>query len=92
LKDKGIDPDKLVINNTWVCIKKISSGSFGTVYEIKNKQTKELLAAKIETKNSEEDILSVIREATLIKRLQSIAGVPRFHWSGSQDSNDIMVF
>ena len=69
MKDKNTDSDKLVINNTWISIKKISSGSFGTVYQIKNKQTKELLAAKIEIKNNEDDILSVIREATLIKRL-----------------------
>jgi len=69
MKNDEYGSDKLLINNTWVYIKKISSGSFGTVYQIKNKQTKELLAAKIEINNNEDEILSVIREATLIGRL-----------------------
>ena len=83
MKDDEQVSEKLVINNTWICIKKISSGSFGTVYQIKNKQTKELLAAKIEINNNEDDILSVIREATLIGRLQSISGIPKLFWSGT---------
>lgn len=89
--NKKIPPNTQIINSTWIVGKKISSGSFGVVYQIENIKTKEQLAAKLETNNNSDDILSVLREAFLMGKLQNITGIPKVLWSGSEGHHDIMV-
>lgn len=84
-----LDKD-FIINNTYQCLKKLSSGSFGTVYSGINIQTKEEVAIKVE-KIQNEEMRSVFREVQFLKRLENIKGVPKVYWSGSIGQYDIMV-
>lgn len=84
-----LDKD-FIINNTYQCLKKLSSGSFGTVYSGINIQTKEEVAVKVE-KIQNEEMRSVFREVQFLKRLENIKGVPKVYWSGSIGNYDIMV-
>lgn len=73
----------LVINEKYKLIKKISSGSFGTVYVAQNIQnpanfTKNY-AAKLE-RISQFDTLP--REGKLLKFLQGTKGVPKIYFIG----------
>ncbi len=61
------------------------------MYQIENIKTKEQMAAKLETNNNSDDILSVLREAFLMGKLQNIVGIPKVLWSGSEGHHDIMV-
>ena len=89
-KDKEDKQDQLLLNKTYLLNKKISAGSFGTVYSGLNVKTKEEIAIKVE-KNNEEEILSVLREAGLLSILQGLKGIPKLHWSGSKLDSDYMV-
>ena len=78
------------INHIYQCIKKISAGSFGTVYSGVNIETKEEVAIKIE-KIDKDDMRSVFREVQFLKRLESVKGIPKLFWHGSEGRYDIMV-
>lgn len=67
----------MLFNSLYQAKKKISAGSFGTVYLGENIQTSEQVAIKVEKNNvlfpsffiikkNEDDILSVLREATIL--------------------------
>lgn len=70
--------------------RKISSGSFGTVYFGINTQTNEQVAIKVE-KIVDEDLRSVLKEAKFLKSLEGIKGIPMVLYSGSKADLDIMV-
>lgn len=78
------------IANLYQCLRKISSGSFGTVYSGINLQTKQEIAIKIE-KIQNVEMKSVFREVQFLKRLEAIKGIPRIFWYGSIGHYDIMV-
>ena len=81
---------ELLFNKIYKAIKKLSSGSFGVVYNGKNLDTNELIALKLEkTKNNK--ILSVLREGILLQHLQYIPGIPKYFWSGSSPDYDVLV-
>ena len=63
------DNELLIFNKTYQVQKRISSGSFGVVYSGLNLQTGEIVALKLEKNNSEDEILSVLREATLLNKV-----------------------
>ena len=70
-----------MINNQYIINKKISAGSFGTVYQVTDKFTNEFYAAKLE-ENGNSEVLSVLREAKILRKLEGINGVPELVWSG----------
>ena len=70
--------------------RKISSGSFGTVYFGINTVTNEQVAIKVE-KIVDEDLRSVLKEAKFLKHLEGVKGIPRVLYSGSKSDLDIMV-
>ena len=85
------DNELLIFNKTYQVQKRISSGSFGVVYSGLNLQTGEIVALKLEKNNSEDEILSVLREATLLNKVQGIKGIPNVFWSGTKDDYDALV-
>jgi len=70
--------ESLVFNKVYVIQKKISSGSFGTVYLVQDISTKENFAMKLEEESKDPSgICSVLREADILGKLQGIPGIPK---------------
>ena len=80
-----------IFNKIYQTEKKISSGSFGVVFLGTNLQTNEQYALKLEKNNTEDEIVSVLREAKIIKRLSHLEGIPKIFWFGSENNYDVMV-
>ncbi|CAD8142911.1 unnamed protein product [Paramecium octaurelia] len=79
-----------VFNNQFVVLKKLSSGSFGVVFQGEDKKTSEQIALKIEKEESDE-AKSLDRESQILQRLQGIKGIPKLYWFGSEGPYNIMV-
>ena len=83
---------ELIFNNIYLLKNKISSGSFGDVYICEHLQTKEEFAIKLEeVSKNEDDLRSVLREATLFEKIANIKGIPRILWSGTEHNYDALV-
>ena len=55
---------QLLFNNKYLLKRKISSGSFGTVYQALDTETKKIFAIKLEElKLGDDELRSVLREA-----------------------------
>lgn len=85
------DPKDMIFNLTYQAKKKISAGSFGTVYTGVDLKTNETLAIKIEKVTGGDEMRSVIREGTFLKKLEGIKGIPKVYWSGSKGDQDVLV-
>jgi serine/threonine protein kinase len=84
-------PDEsLLFNNCYQGKKKISAGSFGTVYSGVDIRNNESIAIKIE-KVVGEEMRSVIREGTFLKKLEGVRGIPKVFWTGSKGDQDVLV-
>lgn len=70
-------------------IKKISEGSFGTVFEGKNIRTMEDVAIKVELKKN--DIKTLKMEAKIYQLLKEETGFPRLKWYGTNDNINYLV-
>ena len=85
------DNKDMLFNGTYQAKKKISAGSFGTVYTGLDIKTNEIVAIKIEKVTGGDEMRSVIREGTFLKKLEGIRGIPKVHWSGSKGDQDVLV-
>ena len=92
MKRNSAEQEKdLIFNKIYQVQKKISSGSFGVVYSGLNLKTQEQLALKLEKNNNSDEIVSVLREATLLEKLQGLRGIPKYYWAGTKGTYDCMV-
>ena len=78
-----------LINNKYKLIKKIGSGSFGTIFEGVNSRTNEKVAIKIELISNELKLLKY--ETNIYKILGNISGVPKIKWYGKDQTYYYMV-
>ena len=69
-------------------LKKIGSGTFGSVYKVQNKNKQEF-ALKIETQTTNKNILK--DEMLLYKNFKNIKGVPEIFWYGSIENKNILA-
>jgi len=77
------------IGNKYKLIKKIGSGTFGTIFEGKNVRTNEKVAVKMELIS---DNVKLLKNETIIyKLLHGINGVPTVKWYGINDLYYFMV-
>jgi casein kinase 1 len=84
-------PDEsLLFNNCYQGKKKISAGSFGTVFSGVDIRNNEPIAIKIE-KIVGEEMRSVIREGSFLKKLEGTRGIPKVFWTGSKGDQDVLV-
>lgn len=81
----------MVFNGQYQAKKKISAGSFGTVYTGVDLKSNENVAIKIEKVTGGDEMRSVIREGTFLKKLENIRGIPKVYWSGSKGDQDVLV-
>lgn len=60
------------------------------VYLAFDKYTKEEVAVKLE-KEENEDVCTLDREISILKRLAGVDGVPKLFWSGFEQDYNVMV-
>jgi len=78
-----------LINSQFTVLKRIGSGSFGQVFEGREKDTQKSVAIKLEPLGPAHQYL--LYEAKLIRSLQGVQGVPRVQWSGTEGSYNVLV-
>ncbi|CAD8142709.1 unnamed protein product [Paramecium octaurelia] len=79
-----------IFNNQFVVKKRISSGSFGVVYQGFDLHSQELVAIKVE-KLEVDELLSLDREIQILRSVQGVPQVPRLKWAGKDQGNNVMV-
>ena len=80
-----------IYNDTYLAKKKISSGSFGVVYFGVDLKTNDAVAIKVEKSDGNEDMKSVLKEASILSLLHDLKGVPKLFWAGTKNKVDVMV-
>lgn len=78
-----------LINNKYILLHKIGSGSFGDIYKGQNVRTKEYVAIKIESVINDLKLLK--NEAKIYQYLSDCEGIPKIKWFGKYGSNYFMV-
>lgn len=79
----------IIGNNKYKLIKKIGSGTFGTIFEGINVRTNEKVAIKMELISDNVKLLK--NESIIYKNLNGIIGVPNIKWYGKNDLYYFMV-
>jgi len=77
------------INNKYIILEKIGTGSFGIIYKGYNLRTGENVAIKIESISKGTKLLK--NESIIYQYLSDIKGIPRVKWFGKDDTNYYMV-
>ncbi|KAM3133923.1 hypothetical protein pb186bvf_014038 [Paramecium bursaria] len=71
-------------------IKRISSGSFGVVYLVHDKTTKEDCALKLE-KYDNDETRSLEKEVSILTKLNDTPGVPKLIWAGQEGDFNLLI-
>lgn len=78
-----------LINNKYILLEQIGSGSFGSIFKGQNIRTRENVAIKIESIKSETMLLK--NESIIYHFLLNTPGVPTVKWFGKDTENYYMV-
>jgi serine/threonine protein kinase len=78
-----------LINNKYLLIDKIGSGSFGSIYRGQNVRTKEFVAIKVEP--IIDDLKLLKNESNIYNFLSGLEGIPTIKWYGKDNKNYYMV-
>lgn len=70
-------------------MKKIGSGSFGTIYRGKNIISNEKVAIKFEATTA--NTLTLLWESKLLNYLSGVTGVPKLRYFGTEANKNIIV-
>lgn len=79
-----------IFNDVYQLEKRISEGSFGTVYVGLNTKNSQRVAVKVE-KNSVTMYNVLYKEAKILKNIQGIEGIPKFYYYGEKLIYKVMV-
>lgn len=78
-----------LINNKYVLLEKIGSGSFGSIYKGENVRTREKVAIKVEPIKNGSKLLK--NESIVYQYLGNYPGIPCVKWFGKDDHSYYMV-
>jgi serine/threonine protein kinase len=84
-----MEEGNIIVGGKYRIIRKVGSGSFGTVYLGENQATGDDVAVKVESHNSEPQQL--LYEARILRELQGGLGIPVLYWSGVVGNYNVMV-
>jgi serine/threonine protein kinase len=79
----------IIINNKYILLNKIGSGSFGLIYKGQNIRTKEFVAIKVEPIVDNLKLLK--NESYIYQYLKGCDSIPQIKWYGKDDINYYMV-
>lgn len=79
----------IIINNKYKIIKKIGSGTFGSIYKGQNIRTNEYVAIKIEP--IKHDLKLLKNESIIYQYLNGCYNIPSVKWFGKYNNNYYMV-
>ena len=84
---------QLIFNKIYMVKTKLNSGSFGEVFLGKNLQNNTKCAIKLEEikPDNSEINRSLLREASILRHLGAVPGVPTMLWFGSEHNYDVLV-
>ena len=86
------DLKTILFNKQYMLKRRISSGSFGVVFRGIDTTSSKIVALKLEElKKKEDEIRSVQREGSFLKRLEGVQGVPELYWSGTEHGYDVIA-
>lgn len=80
----------MIIGNKYELIEKINGGSFGALYKGKNIRTNELVAVKVEKRNSDE-VNTLKYEANVYNYLKNIDNFVKLRWFGTDEKYNFLV-
>lgn len=78
-----------LINNKYILLEQIGSGTFGSIYKSKNTRSDEIVAIKVEPIKNGTKMLK--NESTIYQYLGSRQGMPHVKWFGKDKTNYYMV-
>lgn len=81
--------ENIKINNKYIILEKLGTGSFGVIYKGENSRTGENVAIKVEPINNNTKLLK--NESTIYHYLSGLKGIPNVKWFGKDDTNYYMV-
>jgi casein kinase 1 len=80
---------KGLINNKYLLLDKIGSGSFGSIYKGQNVRTNELVAIKVEPIHNNLNLLK--NESIIYQYLKGQNNIPQLKWYGKDENNYYMI-
>jgi serine/threonine protein kinase len=78
-----------LINDKYLILDKIGSGTFGSIYKGQNIRTKEYVAIKIE--RISDDLKLLKNESNIYQYLRNCSGIPTVKWFGKDDKYYYMI-
>ena len=78
-----------LINEKYTVVRRVGSGSFGQVFEGRDKDTLKTVAIKLEPVGTLHQYL--LYEAKLMRSLHDIPGIPHVRWCGTEGNYNVLV-
>eukprot|EP01017_Pseudomicrothorax_dubius_P043330 TRINITY_DN7195_c0_g1_i1.p1 TRINITY_DN7195_c0_g1~~TRINITY_DN7195_c0_g1_i1.p1 ORF type:complete len:566 (-),score=100.28 TRINITY_DN7195_c0_g1_i1:35-1732(-) len=88
IHDSGSFPNQLLFGR-FQLQEKIGGGSFGKIFKAIDRDTNEIVAAKLERRTHTGSTLS--REARILSDLNDMFGFPKLVYSGKEETNNVLV-
>ncbi len=82
-----------IVANKYKLLEKINSGSFGSIFKAENIRTGDILAMKVEKKdtNNNNNICTLKNEAKIYQYLNNLYGFPQLKWFGTDSEHNYLA-
>lgn len=80
-----------IVANKYKLLEKINSGSFGSIFKAENIRTGDILAMKVEKKDTNNNICTLKNEAKIYQYLNNLYGFPQLKWFGTDSEHNYLA-